>query len=143
MADNVDKALEAIEVARTSGKIRKGANEVTKAIERGNAKLVAVAQDVTPKEIIMHIPLLAKDKGVPCVEIPQKDNLGASAGLQVGTAAVAIVQEGDAKKLIEDIAKTSAPKEEKKDKPKEEAEEKKDEKRVTEKTPAEKPKETE
>ena len=100
---NADKALEAIEVARTTGKIRKGSNEVTKAIERGHAKLVVVAQDVTPKEIVMHIPLLAKEKGVLCVEVPSKDNLGASAGLEVGTAAVVIVQEGDAKKVIEEL----------------------------------------
>src|SRR3989344_5186978 len=100
MADQSDKALEAIEVARTSGKLKKGSNEVTKAIERGNAKLVVVAKDVTPKEVVMHLPLLAKEKGVPCVEVASKENLGASAGLHVGTAAVAIVQEGNAKKLI-------------------------------------------
>ena len=103
MADQSDKALEAIEVARTSGKLKKGSNEVTKAIERGNAKLVVVAKDVTPKEIVMHLPLLAKEKGIPCVEVASKENLGASAGLHVGTAAVAIVQEGNAKKLIEEL----------------------------------------
>ena len=103
--DQTDKVLEAIEVARTSGKLRKGSNEVTKAIERGQAKLVVIAQDVQPKEIIMHIPLLAKEKGVPCFEVPTKDNLGASAGLQVGTAAIAIVQEGEAKKIIESLKK--------------------------------------
>jgi len=103
--DQTDKVLEAIEVARTSGKLRKGSNEVTKAIERGQAKLVAIAQDVQPKEIIMHIPLLCKEKGIPCYEVPTKDNLGASAGLQVGTAAIAIVQEGEAKKIIESLKK--------------------------------------
>ncbi len=102
---NVEKILEAVEVARTTGKIRKGSNEVTKAIERGQAKLVVVAQDVTPKEIVMHLPLLAKEKSIPYVEVPKKDELGASAGLGVGTAAVAIVQEGEAKKLVEEIVR--------------------------------------
>jgi len=102
---NADKALEAIEIARTTGKLRKGSNEVTKAIERGQAKLVVVAQDVTPKEIVMHIPLLSKEKGVLCIEVPSKDNLGASAGLEVGTAAVVIIQEGDSKKIIEELKK--------------------------------------
>ena len=100
----VNEALEAIEIARTSGKIRKGANEATKAVERGTAKLVVSAGDVSPKEIVMHIPLLAKEKNIPFVEIPKKDDLGAAAGLEVGTAAVAILKEGDAKKLIEAIA---------------------------------------
>ena len=91
------KILEAVEVARTTGKITKGANEVTKAIEKGNAKLVVYAADVNPKEVIMHLPLLCKDKGVPCVQVAKKDDLGAAAGLPVATAAVAITKEGDAK----------------------------------------------
>lgn len=104
MADEA-KVLEAVEVARTSGKIRKGANEATKALEKGQAKLVVYARDVTPKEIVMHLPLLAKEKGIPCIEISKKEDLGAAAGLPVATAAVAIVKEGDAKAAIEALAR--------------------------------------
>ncbi len=104
MADEA-KVLEAVEIARTSGKIRKGANEATKAIEKGVAKLVVYAGDVSPKEVVMHLPLLCKEKNIPCVQISKKDDLGAAAGLPVATAAVAIVKEGDAKAAIEEIAK--------------------------------------
>ncbi len=100
-----ERVLEAIEVAKATGKLRKGTNEVTKAIERGQAKLVAVAKDVNPPEIVMHIPLLAKEKGILCVEVPSKEELGAAAGLSVPTGSVAIVQEGDAKELLKEIAK--------------------------------------
>ena len=102
MADEA-KVLEAIEIARTTGKISKGANEATKAIEKGNAKLVAFAGDVSPKEIVMHLPLLCKEKGIPCVEISKKEDLGAAAGLAVPTAAVAVTKEGDAKAVIESL----------------------------------------
>ena len=104
MADE-GKILEALEIARTTGKIRKGANEATKAIEKGIAKLVIYAEDVAPKEIIMHLPLLCKEKNIPCVAVSKKDDLGAAAGLSVSTAAVAIVKEGDAKAAIEAIAR--------------------------------------
>ncbi len=100
MAD-ADQIYEAVEVARNTGKIKKGSNEVTKAIERGVAKLVVVAKDVQPAEVIMHLPLLAKEKGVPCVEVPSKEQLGAAAGLTVSTGAIAIVVEGEAKKLLD------------------------------------------
>lgn len=103
--DVTDKVLEAIEVARQSGKLSKGTNEVTKALERGTAKVVAVAKDVSPVEIVMHIPVLAQEKGIPCIEVPSKEELGQAAGMQVGTAAVAIVAEGEAKNLIKDIHK--------------------------------------
>lgn len=104
MADKVEIALQAIEAAKASGKLRKGSNEVTKALEKGQAKLVVYAGDVSPKEIVMHLPILAKEKNIPCIEAKSKEELGAAAGLNVGTAAVAIVQEGKAKDLIKELA---------------------------------------
>jgi len=103
MADN-EKVYEAIEAAKATGKLRKGSNEVTKALEKGTAKLVAYAADVTPKEIVMHLPILAKEKGIPCFEVPTKEELGAAAGLSVGTTTVAIITEGDAAKIIKELA---------------------------------------
>jgi len=98
-----EKVLESIEIAKATGKIRKGVNEVTKAIEKQQAKLAVIAKDVQPAEIVMHIPLLAKEKDIPCVEVNSKKELGAAAGLELGTSAVAIVQEGEAKKNIKEI----------------------------------------
>ena len=101
--DIVEKAYEAVEQAKKSGKIKKGSNEVTKVVERGIAKLVVVAKDVEPKEIIMHFPALCKEKSIPLVIVPSKEELGAASGLNVKTAAVAIIQEGDSKKTIKYI----------------------------------------
>jgi len=98
-----DKYYEAIEIARATGKIKKGGNEVTKSLERGEAKLVVIAKDVSPPEVTMHIPLLSKDKDIPCVEVPSREELGAAAGLSVSTTAVAITVEGEAKTIIKQI----------------------------------------
>lgn len=123
-----DKALEAIEVAKSTGKIKKGTNEATKALERGVAKLVVIAKDVTPPEITMHLPIIAKEKGIPCVEVENKEELGTAAGIKVGTAAIAVIVEGDSKRTIQEIKRKMMP-EEKKEEPKaEEAKEKKEEK---------------
>ena len=99
----VDKIYEAIEVAKSTGKIRKGTNEATKLIEKGVAKLVVIAKDVNPPEITMHIPLLAEEKGIPCIQVPSKEELGAAAGIEVPTGSIVIVQEGEAKQLINEI----------------------------------------
>jgi large subunit ribosomal protein L7Ae len=105
MSDDA-KILEIVEIARTTGKIKKGSNEATKAIEKGNAKLVVYAADTSPKEIIMHLPLLSKEKNVPCFEVAKKEDLGAAAGLALGTAAVAVTKEGEAKSAIEHLSKS-------------------------------------
>jgi len=100
----IDKVYEAIEVAKATGKIKKGTNEVTKAIEKGDVKLVVVAKDVSPPEIVMHIPILCEEKGVLCAEVPSKEELGAAAGIDIGTASIAIAQEGEAKALLKELA---------------------------------------
>ena len=85
-----------LEKAKRTGKVEKGTNEVTKAIERGTAKFVAYASDVEPKEIIQHIPLLCKEKNIPCQEVDSKQKLGIAVGLPVSTSSVAVIEAGEA-----------------------------------------------
>jgi len=103
-ADLQDDAIEALEVARDTGTVKKGTNETTKAVERGNAALIYVAEDVQPEEIVMHLPELADEKGIPFVFIDSQDDVGHAAGLEVGSAAAAVVDAGDADDDVEDIA---------------------------------------
>lgn len=88
---------EIVEKARKTGKIDRGVNEVTKAVERGTAKLVVTASDVDPKELTQHLPILCKEKEIQFVEADSKEKLGVAAGISVGTAAIAIIQPGEAK----------------------------------------------
>jgi len=103
-ADLADRALDALEVARDTGTVKKGTNETTKAVERGNADLVYVAEDVQPEEIVMHLPELAEEKGISVVFVETQDDLGHAAGLEVGSAAAGIVDAGDAEEDVEDIS---------------------------------------
>lgn len=93
-------AYSVIEKARKTGKIEKGTNESTKAIERGTAKLVAYASDVEPKEIVQHLPLLCKEKGIKCVSVDSKQKLGIAAGIGVACSSVVVINSGDAEKDI-------------------------------------------
>jgi large subunit ribosomal protein L7Ae len=103
-ADLQERALEALEVARDTGTVKKGTNETTKAVERGNASVVYVAEDVSPEEIVMHLPELAEEKGISVVFVETQDDLGNAAGLEVGSAAAAVVDAGEAEDDVEDIA---------------------------------------
>lgn len=98
-----EDALEALEVARDTGRVKKGTNETTKAVERGTAELVLIAEDVQPEEIVMHLPELADEKGIPFVFIDEQDDVGHAAGLEVGSAAAAITDAGDADESVEEV----------------------------------------
>ncbi|MGA1866811.1 MAG: 50S ribosomal protein L7Ae [Thermoplasmatota archaeon] len=103
--DLVESVYEAVELARDTGKLKKGANEVTKTIERSKARLVVIAEDTSPQEILMHIPFLCDEKGIPFAYVPSKQELGNTASLKVPTTAVAIIQPGKGKVLVETISK--------------------------------------
>ena len=100
-----DLAYEIIERARDNGKISKGTNETTKQVERGQAKLVVMAEDVTPEEILAHMPILCEEKNIPYTYVPSKDELGSAAGLKVPTGAVAILNPGKEKEPIDNLIK--------------------------------------
>jgi large subunit ribosomal protein L7Ae len=103
--DLQDLAYDLVEKARDNGKVSKGANETTKQVERGQAKLVVMAEDVTPEEVLAHMPILCEEKKIPYTYVPSKEELGISAGLTVPTAAVAILNPGKDKAAIENIVK--------------------------------------
>ncbi|MEB3774670.1 MAG: 50S ribosomal protein L7Ae [Desulfurococcales archaeon] len=101
--DLVDKVYEAVSKARETGKIKKGTNETTKACERGIAKLVIIAEDVDPPEIVAHLPILCDEKKIPYVYVPSKKKLGEAAGIEVQAASAAILEPGEADPLVREI----------------------------------------
>ncbi len=103
-----NKALEALEIARDTGKVKKGSNEATKAIERSIAQLVLIGGDVEPEEIVMHLGPLCDEKKIPYIFINKQNDIGAASGLDVGSTAAAIIKPGKAKELIDEIVKQIA-----------------------------------
>jgi large subunit ribosomal protein L7Ae len=90
-------------VAKQSGKVRKGTNETTKAIERGIAKLVVIAEDVEPPEVVAHLPILCEERNSQYIFVPSKQQLGMSLGIDVGSAAATIIEPGEAQHIIEQV----------------------------------------
>jgi large subunit ribosomal protein L7Ae len=98
-----DAAYEALQIAAKTGAVRKGTNETTKAIERAQAKLVVIAEDVDPPEVVAHLPLLCEERKIPYIFVPNKEKIGKVVGIDVPAAAVCIVKEGEAEGLVKEI----------------------------------------
>ncbi|MCE7749582.1 MAG: 50S ribosomal protein L7ae [Candidatus Heimdallarchaeota archaeon] len=103
-AEVVKESLSILETSSKTGKIRKGTNEVTKAIERKTALIVYIAEDVNPPEIVMHLPLLCEENNIVYTYVATKDDLGKAAGLKVGSASIAVVDGGEAKQSIKGLS---------------------------------------
>ncbi|MCW3136308.1 MAG: 50S ribosomal protein L7Ae [Canidatus Methanoxibalbensis ujae] len=98
-----EKALNVMEIARDTGKVKRGTNETTKTVERGLAKLVYIAEDVNPEEIVMHLPPLCDEKNIPYIYVKSQRDLAAKAGLEVRCASAAIIDAGNAEKELEEV----------------------------------------
>jgi len=99
----VAKTVEALQLAKQNGSIRKGANEVTKSVERGLASFVVIAEDVDPEEVVMHIPKLCDQKKIAYTFVPTKEELGKAIGLTVPCTAIAVENQGGASAAIKEV----------------------------------------
>jgi len=71
--------------------LKKGANEVTKTLNRGIAEIIILAADTEPLEILLHLPILCEDKNVPYVFVRSKAALGRASGVSRSVIAVSII----------------------------------------------------
>lgn len=88
------------------GRLKKGANEVTKAAERGTALMIVMAENVSPGELLAHIPMICKEKDIPFIYVADQPFLAEAAGMSNGTktAAVAVISmEKDAQDRFNEI----------------------------------------
>ena len=106
--DVVSPILEALRVAAQTGKVRKGTNEATKAIERGISKLIVIAEDVEPPEVVAHLPLICEEQNAAYAFVPSKQELGKALGIEVTSAAAAILDAGDAQHIIDEVVASMA-----------------------------------
>ncbi len=106
--DLVNPILEALRVASQSGKVRKGTNEATKAIERGISKLIVIAEDVEPPEVVAHLPIICDEQGAAYAFVPSKQELGKALGIDVTSAAAAILDSGDAQHIVDQVIEAIA-----------------------------------
>merc|ERR1712243_79233 len=89
------KILNLVQQAANYKQLRKGANEATKTLNRGQAEFIVLAADAEPLEIILHIPLLCEDKNVPYVFVRSKQALGRACGVSRPVIATSVtIKEG-------------------------------------------------
>lgn len=97
------KALEVLETAKNTGKIKKGVNEVTKAVERKSAKFVVIAGNVVPPENVMHLPMICNEKEIPYLYVSKKEDVGKAIGLKVPCSAACIIEEGKGREVLAEV----------------------------------------
>jgi len=105
--DLVNAIYEALRIAKDSGKIRKGTNETTKAVERGISKLAIIAEDVEPPEVVAHLPIICEERNAAYVFVPSKQELGEVMLISFGSAAASIIDAGESQHILDEIVNST------------------------------------
>ena len=83
------KVLKTVKKASKAKNVKRGVKEVVKALRKGDKGLVVIAGDISPADVISHLPVLCEDHSVPYIFVPSKQDLG-SAGATKRPTSVAV-----------------------------------------------------
>lgn len=82
---------------------RNGLKDVQMRIRKGETGIVVFAGDVTPIDIMCHLPAVCEDKEIPYCYTPSRTDLGAALGVKRGTLMVLIREHEDYKDLFDEV----------------------------------------
>uniref|UniRef100_A0A182N2M1 H/ACA ribonucleoprotein complex subunit 2 n=1 Tax=Anopheles dirus TaxID=7168 RepID=A0A182N2M1_9DIPT len=75
--------------------LRNGLKDVQIRLRKGESGLVVFAGDVTPIDIMCHLPAVCEEKNIPYCYTPSRKDLGAAMGVKRGTVAMLIREHPD------------------------------------------------
>ncbi len=93
--------------AAKNNTLKRGVKEVVKTLRKSPASapgqtsfpgLVIIAGDISPADVISHLPVLCEDHNVPFIFVTSRAELGAAAKTKRPTSVVMIMEKQDAKK---------------------------------------------
>jgi H/ACA ribonucleoprotein complex subunit 2 len=95
-----------LHVAAKSKTLRRGVKEVVKALRKSAANasqtdptaIVVIAADISPMDVISHIPVLCEDHSVPYIYIKSRAQLGEASATKRPTSVVMVSKDKSGKK---------------------------------------------
>merc|ERR1712022_101903 len=72
------KLFKCIKKATKAKQVLRGVKEVVEAVRKGTKGVCVIAGNISPMDVISHLPILCEDKDVPYVYVRAKEELGAA-----------------------------------------------------------------
>eukprot|EP00457_Paulinella_chromatophora_P011070 gb/GEZN01011195.1/.p1 GENE.gb/GEZN01011195.1/~~gb/GEZN01011195.1/.p1 ORF type:complete len:200 (-),score=68.69 gb/GEZN01011195.1/:355-954(-) len=89
------KCLKLIKKGKEAKSVHRGVKEVVKALRNGKKGVVLLAANISPIDVLSHLPGLCEAKEVPYIWLPSKEDIGAAA-LTKRSSSVMLVMRGEA-----------------------------------------------
>ncbi|KAG0368082.1 50S ribosomal protein L30e-like protein [Gamsiella multidivaricata] len=93
------KLLKTVKKAAKAKHVKRGVKEVVKGLRKGEKGLVLIAGDISPIDVITHVPVLCEENDVPYIFLPSKEDLGTAGSTKRPTSCVMVVLGGKKKDM--------------------------------------------
>ena len=84
------KVHKLVKKATQSKSIRRGVKEVVKALRKGEKGFCVIAGDISPVDVITHLPIMCEDRKIPYIYVHSKHDLGAAACTKRPTSCILV-----------------------------------------------------
>ncbi|KAH0690520.1 H/ACA ribonucleoprotein complex subunit 2-like protein [Solanum tuberosum] len=71
--------------------LKRGVKEVVKSIRRGHKGLCVIAGNISPIDVITHVPLLCEEADIPYIYVPSKEDLASAGATKRPTCCVLVL----------------------------------------------------
>merc|ERR1712223_1850719 len=89
--------------SKQKGYVRNGLKDVQARIRKGETGLVIFAGDVTPVDVMCHMPAVCEEKSLSYCYTPSRQDLGAAMGVKRGCLMVMVREHEDYKELYQEM----------------------------------------
>lgn len=99
------KLYKTIKKAKRAKKLRRGVTDVQKYLRKGERGFVVFAGDVSPVEVMCHLPGVCEEKDIPYCYVPSKEELGAAMEVKRSVVCLLIQESEDYKDAYDECVK--------------------------------------
>ncbi|XP_073042156.1 H/ACA ribonucleoprotein complex subunit 2-like protein [Primulina eburnea] len=71
--------------------LKRGVKEVVKSIRRGNKGICVIAGNISPIDVITHVPVLCEEANIPYIYVPSKEDLANAGATKRPTCCVLVL----------------------------------------------------
>merc|ERR1740116_244662 len=89
--------------SKQKGFVRNGLKDVQARIRKGETGLVIFAGDVTPVDVMCHMPAVCEEKSLPYCYTPSRQDLGGAMGVKRGCLMVMVREHEEYKDLYQEM----------------------------------------
>ncbi|KAE8684031.1 H/ACA ribonucleoprotein complex subunit 2-like protein [Hibiscus syriacus] len=85
------KTLKFVRRAAEHKCLKRGVKEVVKSIRRGHKGLCVIAGNISPIDVITHVPILCEEADIPYIYVPSKEELATAGATKRPTCCVLVL----------------------------------------------------